>query len=138
MAGVTKTFPGSEGPAVAPLDLTIPAGELTVLIGPSGCGKTTTLRMINRLVEPTAGTITIDGTDIRERSLTELRRGIGYVIQQIGLFPHRTIAQNIATVPKLLGWDKRTTAARVDELAELVGIEREMLRRYPSELSGGQ
>jgi osmoprotectant transport system ATP-binding protein len=136
--GVTKTFPGSVAPAVAPLDLEVPGGALVVLIGPSGCGKTTTLRMVNRLIEPTAGTITIDGQDIRARSATELRRGIGYVIQQVGLFPHRTIAQNIATVPGLLGWDKARTAARVDELTELVGLDPSMLRRFPAELSGGQ
>src|SRR6478735_2892248 len=138
LKGVTKSFPGAERPAVAPLDLTMHAGEITVLIGPSGCGKTTTLRMINRLVNPTDGRITIGGTDIRDHSLTDLRRGIGYVIQQIGLFPHRTIGQNIATVPKLLGWDKARTNARVAELAELVGIEPAMLKRYPAELSGGQ
>ncbi len=138
LAGVTKTFPGSTVPAVRPLDLEIPGGSLVVLIGPSGCGKTTTLRMINRLIEPTAGTITIDGEDIRRRSDTELRRGIGYVIQQVGLFPHRTIAQNIATVPRLIGWDRARTAARVDELVDLVGLDRELLRRYPAELSGGQ
>jgi osmoprotectant transport system ATP-binding protein len=138
LRGVTKTFPGSDRAAVAPLDLTLGAGEITVLIGPSGCGKTTTMRMINRLINPTDGVITIDGTDIRERSVTELRRGIGYVIQQIGLFPHRTIAQNIATVPRLVGWDKARTAARVDELADLVGLDQELLRRYPAELSGGQ
>ena len=138
LAGVTKTFDGSSAPAVAPLDLTFAAGEITVLIGPSGCGKTTTLRMVNRLIEPTAGTITIDGVDIRDRPVTELRRGIGYVIQQIGLFPHRTIAQNIASVPALKGWSKADSAARVDELADLVGIERSMLTRYPAELSGGQ
>jgi osmoprotectant transport system ATP-binding protein len=138
LRGVTKSFPGAERPAVAPLDLTMGAGEITVLIGPSGCGKTTTLRMINRLVNPTDGVIAIDGVDIREQSVTDLRRGIGYVIQQIGLFPHRTIAQNIATVPKLLGWEKRRTTERVAELAELVGIEPSMLGRYPAELSGGQ
>jgi osmoprotectant transport system ATP-binding protein len=138
LRGVTKTFPGSSTPAVAPLDLEIPGGRLMVLIGPSGCGKTTTLRMINRLIEPTAGTITIDGDDIRGRSTTELRRGIGYVIQQVGLFPHRTIAQNIATVPRLLGWDKARTAARVEELVDLVGLDRTLLSRYPAELSGGQ
>jgi osmoprotectant transport system ATP-binding protein len=138
LRGVTKTFAGTAGPAVAPLDLDLRAGEITVLIGPSGCGKTTTLRMINRLIDPTDGTISIGGVDVREQSLTDLRRGIGYVIQQIGLFPHRTIGQNIATVPKLLGWDKARTAARVSELAELVGIEPSMLDRYPSELSGGQ
>ncbi len=138
LRGVTKTFPGSIAPAVAPLDLSIEEGAITVLIGPSGCGKTTTLRMINRLIEPTDGTIAIGGTDIREQSVTELRRGIGYVIQQVGLFPHRTIAQNIGAVPRLLGWDKAKTADRVRELADLVGLERNMLDRYPSELSGGQ
>ena len=109
-----------------------------MLIGPSGCGKTTTLRMMNRLIEPTAGTITVEGTDIRELAPTELRRGIGYVIQQIGLFPHRNVADNIATVPKLVGWDKARIRARVDELVDLVGLERDLLRRYPVELSGGQ
>jgi osmoprotectant transport system ATP-binding protein len=138
LRGVTKTFTGSAAPAVAPLDLEVPGGQLVVLIGPSGCGKTTTLRMINRLIEPSAGTITIDDVDIRTRSATDLRRGIGYVIQQVGLFPHRTISQNIATVPKLLGWDKARTTARVDELVELVGLDRELLDRYPAELSGGQ
>ena len=138
LEGVTKTFPGAAAPAVQPLDLVIPGGSIVVLIGPSGCGKTTTLRMINRLIEPTAGTITIGGQDVRARSVTELRRSIGYVIQQVGLFPHRTIAQNIATVPRLLGWDKRRTATRVAELAELVGLDEAMLRRYPAELSGGQ
>lgn len=136
--GVTKTFPGSPEPAVAPLDLEVPSGEIVVLIGPSGCGKTTTLRMINRLIEPTAGTIAIGGVDVRRQAATELRRGIGYVIQQVGLFPHRTIAQNIATVPRMLGWDKARTAARVDELVELVGLDQAMLDRYPGELSGGQ
>lgn len=138
LEAVTKTFPGSSTPAVAPLDLAIPSGEIVVLIGPSGCGKTTTLRMINRLIEPTAGTISIGGTDIRQQPVTDLRRGIGYVIQQVGLFPHRTVAQNIATVPRLLGWDKARTSTRVDELVELVGLDRDMLRRYPTELSGGQ
>ena len=138
LRGVTKTFPGSTSPAVAPLDLSIEEGAITVLIGPSGCGKTTTLRMINRLIDPTDGTIAIGGTDIREQSVTELRRGIGYVIQQVGLFPHRTIAQNIGAVPRLLRWDKVKTADRVRELADLVGLEPNMLERYPSELSGGQ
>ncbi len=138
LRGLTKTFAGSERPAVAPLDLTIGAGEITVLIGPSGCGKTTTMRMVNRLIEPTDGTIAIDGVDVRDQSVIELRRGIGYVIQQVGLFPHRTIAQNIAAVPALLGWDKTQTNERVEELVEQVGLERSMLSRYPSELSGGQ
>lgn len=138
LTGVTKTFDGAATPAVAPLDLTFAAGEVTALIGPSGCGKTTTLRMVNRLVEPTAGTITIGGVDIRDRPVTELRRSIGYVIQEIGLFPHRTVAQNIATVPALVGWAKSRIQDRVEELVDLVGIDRDMLRRYPSELSGGQ
>jgi osmoprotectant transport system ATP-binding protein len=136
--GVTKTFAGSKTPAVRPLSLDVAAGSIVVLIGPSGCGKTTTLRMINRLIEPTAGTITIDGDDIRSRSVTELRRSIGYVIQQVGLFPHRTIAQNIATVPKMLRWDKARIGNRVDELVDLVGLDRDLLGRYPAELSGGQ
>ncbi len=138
LQGVTKTFRGTPRPAVAPLDLAIDEGAITVLIGPSGCGKTTTLRMINRLIEPSDGVIAIGGTDIREQSVTELRRGIGYVIQQVGLFPHRTIAQNIAAVPRLLGWDKGRTTERVSDLAELVGLEQDLLKRYPSELSGGQ
>ena len=138
LAGVTKTFPGSAEPAVRPLDLELPGGSISVLIGPSGCGKTTTLRMINRLIEPTAGTISIDGLDIREQRLTQLRLGIGYVIQQVGLFPHRTIAQNIATVPRLLGWDRGHIAERVAELVDLVGLDRTLLDRYPAELSGGQ
>ena len=138
LQGVTKTFPGSSSPAVEPLDLAIDEGAITVLIGPSGCGKTTTLRMINRLIEPTAGTIAIGGTDVREQSVTELRRGIGYVIQQVGLFPHRTIAQNIAAVPRLLGWDKARSNERVHELAALVGLDEDMLDRFPGELSGGQ
>ena len=107
-------------------------------MGPSGCGKTTTLRMINRLIETTAGTIEVAGADIRSRPEHELRRGIGYVIQQSGLFPHRTIADNIATVPKLLGWDKARIRARVDELVDLVRLDPELLGRYPAALSGGQ
>ncbi len=138
LTGVTKTFPGSAEVAVQPLDLELPGGSISVLIGPSGCGKTTTLRMINRLIEPTAGTITIDGRDIRERPVTELRLGIGYVIQQVGLFPHRTIAQNVATVPRLLGWDRSHITERVQELVDLVGLDRALLDRYPAELSGGQ
>lgn len=108
------------------------------LIGPSGCGKTTTLRMINRLIEPTSGRLEIDGVDVIRQPVTELRRNIGYVIQQVGLFPHRTIAQNIATVPRTLGWDKTRANERVAELSELVGLEPDMLDRYPDELSGGQ
>ena len=109
-----------------------------MLVGPSGCGKTTTLKMINRLIEPSGGRLEVLGTEIRELPAHELRRQIGYVIQQIGLFPHRTIAENIATVPKLLGWDKARTRARVEELTELVGLDPEHLARYPSSLSGGQ
>ena len=138
LTGVTKTFPGSSTPAVRPLDLEVPSGSIVVLIGPSGCGKTTTLRMINRLIEPTDGTITIGGTDVRAQAATELRRGIGYVIQQVGLFPHRTIAQNVAVVPKMLGWDRARIAERVAELVDLVGLDRDLLPRYPAELSGGQ
>jgi osmoprotectant transport system ATP-binding protein len=135
---ITKTFPGSSTPAVDALSLDIDEGSIVALIGPSGCGKTTTLRMINRLIEPTSGSIEIAGRDVTHEPVAELRRGIGYVIQQVGLFPHRTIAQNIATVPKTLGWDKQRIAARIDELADLVGLDPEMLDRYPDELSGGQ
>jgi osmoprotectant transport system ATP-binding protein len=108
------------------------------LVGPSGCGKTTTLRMINRLIEPTGGTIEVGGVNVRTLATHELRRGIGYVIQQAGLFPHRSIADNIATVPKLLGWDRDRIRARVAELVDLVGLDPELLGRYPAALSGGQ
>jgi osmoprotectant transport system ATP-binding protein len=135
---VRKEFPGAVTPAVADLDLEVVRGEIAVLIGPSGCGKTTTLRMINRLVEATSGRITVEGRDVRDVPAHELRRGIGYVIQQVGLLPHRSVADNIATVPRLLGWDRRRTRARVAELAELVGLDAELLRRWPAELSGGQ
>jgi len=135
---VTKTFPGGSRPAVESLSLDVGRGELVTLVGPSGCGKTTTLKMINRIIEPTAGRIFIDGNDALAVPAHELRRSIGYVIQQIGLFPHRTIAQNIATVPLLLGWDRARIDARVTELVEVVGLEGAMLTRYPSELSGGQ
>jgi osmoprotectant transport system ATP-binding protein len=120
------------------LSLDIAEGETVVLVGPSGCGKTTTLKMINRLIEPTSGTLLVDGVDTSTMEPHVLRRSIGYVIQQIGLFPHRTIADNIATVPRLLGWTEDTTQARIDELIELVDLEPEMRNRYPSELSGGQ
>jgi osmoprotectant transport system ATP-binding protein len=138
LEAVEKRFPGSARPAVDRLTLDIEPGDVVVLVGPSGCGKTTTLKMINRLEEPTAGRIHIDGREIHELPAHDLRRGIGYVIQQIGLFPHRTVADNMATVPRLLGWDKARIGARVEELTELVGLEPEMLRRYPRELSGGQ
>jgi len=139
LQGVGKVYPGSDIPAVADLDLSIPKGEILVLVGPSGCGKSTTLRLINRMIEPTSGRIIFDGEDVTTVNADQLRRQIGYVIQQIGLFPHQTIAQNIATVPKLLGWDKAKTAARVDELLEITGLDPNQYRdRYPKELSGGQ
>jgi osmoprotectant transport system ATP-binding protein len=134
----TKRYPGSDRPAVNALTLEVPAGEICVLVGPSGCGKTTAMRMVNRMITITEGDIFVGGRSVRASDETELRRHVGYVIQQIGLFPHRTIAENIATVPKLLGWDKRRTAARVEELLELIGLERELGRRYPAQLSGGQ
>jgi osmoprotectant transport system ATP-binding protein len=135
---VSKTFPGGSKPAVAELSLEIGRGELVTLVGPSGSGKTTTLKMINRVIEPTSGRIVVDGRDALATPPHELRRSIGYVIQQIGLFPHRTIAQNIATVPSLLGWEERRVDDRVAELVAMVGLDPEMLGRYPSELSGGQ
>jgi osmoprotectant transport system ATP-binding protein len=138
LAEVSKQFPGAELPAVGNLSLDIPRGSLVALVGPSGCGKTTTLKMINRLIEPTSGEISLDDVAIHAVSAPELRRRIGYVIQQIGLFPHRTITANIATVPRLLGWDKSRIRDRVAELVELVGLDPELLDRYPAELSGGQ
>jgi osmoprotectant transport system ATP-binding protein len=135
--GVTKRYPDGTV-AVGDLTLEIPTGEITVLLGSSGCGKTTTLRMINRLIEPTSGTIELDGRDLGSVPVHELRRGIGYVIQQAGLFPHRTVADNIATVPRLLGWDKERQRRRALELLELVGLDQGMADRYPSQLSGGQ
>ena len=116
----------------------MPAGEICVLVGPSGCGKTTAMRMANRMVEITEGDILIGDRSVRDRSPAELRREIGYVIQQIGLFPHRTIAQNIATVPGLLGWDRERARARAAELLELIGLDPELGDRYPAQLSGGQ
>ena len=138
LSALTKRYPGAARPAVDHLDLVIPPGEIVALVGPSGCGKTTTLKMINRLIEPTSGTIEIDGRPVDELPVHELRRGIGYVIQQTGLFPHKTVGANIATVPKLLGWDKPRIQERVEELSDLVGLERSMLDRYPNALSGGQ
>jgi osmoprotectant transport system ATP-binding protein len=134
---VTKQYPDGTV-AVGELSMEIASSEITVLLGSSGCGKTTTLRMINRLIEPTSGTIELDGRDLATVPVHELRRGIGYVIQQAGLFPHRTVADNIATVPKLLGWDRKRQRARALELIELVGLEQNMADRYPSQLSGGQ
>ncbi|MGO4616429.1 ABC transporter ATP-binding protein [Nocardia sp. 2YAB30] len=136
---VTKHYPGQRDPAVDSVSLTIPAGEIVVLVGPSGCGKTTTMRMINRLIEPTSGTITIGGRDASSMNPDRLRRGIGYSIQQAGLFPHLTVAKNVATVPGLIGWDRKRIGARVDEMLELVGLDPDTYRgRYPRQLSGGQ
>ena len=136
---VSKTYPASERPVVNDLSFEILEGEVCVLVGPSGCGKTTTMRMVNRLIEPTKGEILIDGEPNISMSGTRLRRKIGYAIQQIGLFPHRTIAENIATVPSLLGWDRRRIGDRVSELLELVGLDPDDYGdRYPAELSGGQ
>ncbi|MFE5812375.1 ATP-binding cassette domain-containing protein [Streptomyces sp. NPDC056479] len=134
---VSKNYPNGTT-AVDELSLELAEGGITVLVGPSGCGKTTTLRMVNRMVEPTAGTVSLRGRDIREVNAPELRRGIGYVIQHAGLFPHRTILDNIATVPLLLGWSRKKARARAAELLELVGLPTEMAGRYPSQLSGGQ
>ncbi|WP_020123748.1 ABC transporter ATP-binding protein [Streptomyces canus] len=134
---VSKSYPNGTT-AVDDLSLELAEGGITVLVGPSGCGKTTTLRMINRMVEPTSGTVSLRGRDIREVHAPELRRGIGYVIQHAGLFPHRTILDNIATVPLLLGWSRKKARARAAELLELVGLPEEMAKRYPNQLSGGQ
>jgi osmoprotectant transport system ATP-binding protein len=136
---VTKSYPGVEVPAVKSLNLAVEPGEILVLVGPSGCGKSTTLRLINRMIQPTSGRIIYEGQDVTKSDPNELRRRMGYVIQQIGLFPHRTIAENISTVPKLLKWPKKRVRERVDELLELVSMDPSIYRdRYPSELSGGQ
>jgi osmoprotectant transport system ATP-binding protein len=136
--GATKRYGDSSAPAVDHLDLEVDAGEICVLVGPSGCGKTTSMRMVNRMIELSEGDILIGGESVKKRDAAKLRREIGYVIQQIGLFPHRTIAQNIATVPQLLGWDKERIRARTAELLDLVGIDPELGDRYPVQLSGGQ
>ncbi len=136
---LTKTFPGQGKPAVEQLDMDIPAGEIVILVGPSGCGKTTTMRLINRLIEPTSGKIILEGEDVTKVNPDQLRRRIGYVIQQVGLFPHQTISDNIATVPRMLGWDEKRIRARVDELLSMVGLDPATYRsRYPKHLSGGQ
>ncbi len=135
---VGKRYPGADRAAIEDLSFFVPAGEICVLVGPSGCGKTTAMRLVNRMIDLTSGEILLDGVSVAARKPAELRREIGYVIQQIGLFPHQTIAQNVATVPKLLGWDRQRTARRVAELLELVGLPAEMGERYPGELSGGQ
>jgi len=136
---VTKIYPGSEKPAVDSVSFDVPEGKICVLIGPSGCGKTTLMRMVNRLIPITSGGIRIQGESVMEMDVIALRWRIGYAIQQIGLFPHMTVFDNIATVPKLLAWDKRRIAARVDELLDLVNLEPESFRhRFPRQLSGGQ
>jgi osmoprotectant transport system ATP-binding protein len=139
LRSVTKRYPGQREPAVEDLSLTVPAGEICVLVGPSGCGKTTAMRMVNRMIDITEGDILLDGRSVKERRPAELRRDIGYAIQQIGLFPHLTVRDNIATVPRLLGWDKERIRARVDQLLELVSLDPHETRdRYPAQLSGGQ
>jgi osmoprotectant transport system ATP-binding protein len=135
---VSKRFDGSGEAAVDDLTMDVRRGETVVLVGPSGCGKTTTMKMINRLIEPSGGTIVVDGKNVRQQDPVELRRGIGYVIQSVGLLPHRTVEENIATVPKLEGWDAERTRSRIDELVTIFELDRSMLGRYPSELSGGQ
>jgi osmoprotectant transport system ATP-binding protein len=139
LESLTKRYPGQAEPAVDAISMDIPTGEVVVLVGPSGCGKTTTLKMINRIIEPTSGRIFLDGDDVTHTNADQLRRRVGYVIQQIGLFPHMTIAQNVGLVPGLLGWSREHVGDRVDELLELVGLEPSEYRsRYPKELSGGQ
>jgi osmoprotectant transport system ATP-binding protein len=136
---VSKQFPRAARPAVDECSLAVEAGRFVVLLGPSGCGKTTLLKMVNRLYEPTGGRIFIDDTEIRQLKVTELRRQIGYVIQQTGLFPHMTVAQNISVVPQLLGWPRERMAARVDELLTLIDLPPDEYRgRYPAQMSGGQ
>ncbi|MGJ9421579.1 ABC transporter ATP-binding protein [Aeromicrobium sp. CF3.5] len=136
---VGKTYPGTKTPAVEELTLEVQEGEILVLVGPSGCGKSTTLRLINRMIEPSTGKILLDGEDVTDANPDKLRRRIGYVIQQIGLFPHQTISQNIATVPKMLGWDKARITEQVENLLSTVGLDPDVYRdRFPKELSGGQ
>ncbi|HZQ09252.1 MAG TPA: ATP-binding cassette domain-containing protein, partial [Anaerolineae bacterium] len=136
---VSKTYPSSTYPAVNDCTFEVASGDFIVLLGPSGCGKTTLLKMVNRLIEPTSGTILMNGENIAEMDVTTLRRQIGYVIQQVGLFPHLTVAQNIAVVPELLGWDRARIETRTDELLELIQLSPNYYRkRYPAQLSGGQ
>src|SRR5205823_1775418 len=136
LRNVSKQFQRGGGAAVDDLTLDVHEGETVVLVGPSGCGKTTTMKMINRLIEPTSGSIQVDGRDVMQQDPVELRRRIGYVIQSIGLLPHRTVRQNIATVPGLVGWEDDRIGKRVDELVEIFDLDRELLSRYPAELSG--
>ncbi|HTN55002.1 MAG TPA: ABC transporter ATP-binding protein [Microbacterium sp.] len=136
---VTKVYPGQQAPAVQDFSMSIRPGELVMFVGPSGCGKTTTMKMINRIIEPSSGSIAIDGRDVLSLNPNELRRHIGYVIQQIGLFPHMTISENIEVVPRMLGWSKRRIADRVDELLRTVQLDPgTFASRYPKQLSGGQ
>ena len=134
----TKRYPGASSPAVDRLTLEVPAGEICVLVGPSGCGKTTAMRMVNRTVEISEGDVSVGDRSVRDREPAQLRREIGYVIQQIGLFPHRTISENIGAVPQLLGWKKERIRERSAELLELIGLDPELGDRYPAQLSGGQ
>ncbi|HTZ45777.1 MAG TPA: ATP-binding cassette domain-containing protein [Jatrophihabitans sp.] len=134
---VSKRYPDGTT-AVDTLDLTAPAGQITVLVGPSGCGKTTSLRMVNRMIAPTEGRIWLDEKDTGTLKPHELRRQMGYVIQHAGLFPHRTIVDNVATVPYLLGWDRKRARSRALELLERVGLPVHFAKRYPAQLSGGQ
>jgi len=139
LENLSKRFPGQRDPAVDDLSMEIPEGEIVIFVGPSGCGKTTTMKLINRIIEPTSGRIFLDGEDVTKTNPDLLRRRMGYVIQQIGLFPHVTIANNIATVPKMLGWKPQRISERIDELLEMVGMDPGDYRnRYPKELSGGQ
>ncbi len=135
---VSKRYPGGDRPVLVDLSFEVPAGDICVLVGPSGCGKTTAMRMVNRMIDITEGDILLDGTTVRNREPAELRRHIGYVIQQTGLFPHLSIGDNIATVPRLLGWDRKRVEARVDELLELISLPADLRDRYPAEVSGGQ
>lgn len=139
LINVTKQYPNQDQAAVENFSMKINPGELVMLVGPSGCGKTTTMKMINRIIEPTSGSITIDGEDVLSLDQNTLRRRIGYVIQQIGLFPHMTIAENVSVVPKLLGWSKEKTNARIEELLSVVELDpKTYMNRYPKQLSGGQ
>ena len=135
---VSKRYPGQKERVLVDLSFEVPAGEICVLVGPSGCGKTTAMRMVNRMIDITEGDILLNGESVRNREPAELRRHIGYVIQQTGLFPHLTIGDNIATVPRLLGWDRQRIDARVQELLELISLPLETRERYPAEVSGGQ